>query len=335
MSQPLTNVPILFVVFKRPDTTRQVFESIRQVRPARLYVAADGPRPGRPGEHAACMQVRQIATQVDWPCEVRTLFREANLGSRGAVSTAIDWFFTQEESGLILEDDCVPSSSFFPFCEELLARYRDEPRVMMISGNNFQEGRCVGSASYYFSKYSHTWGWATWRRAWKLFDAQMAGWPAFRTSGKLQAFADGNRYFEPFWRHVFDATQSGHIVAWDYVWLLTCWMHDGLTCIPGRNLVKNIGFGAGATHTSDPSTWLAGIPLETVDFPLRHPDGYQRAVAADARADLRVFRISAIRMMLRKLVARFPRLYRLGYRLRGVRLPSDGATQRPIVSQSK
>ena len=149
--------PALFLVFNRPDTTARVFEALRAARPARLYVAADGPRPNREGEAARCDDVRRIATQVDWPCKVTTLFRDRNLGCRIGVSTAIDWFFEHEEEGIVLEDDCLPSTSFFPYCAELLARYRHDERVMCVSGDNFQLGREVTQYSYYFSRNIHCW----------------------------------------------------------------------------------------------------------------------------------------------------------------------------------
>ena len=153
--------PVLFLVFNRPDTTAQVFEAIRQAKPPRLYVASDGAREDKEGELEKVKQVREIVSQVDWNCEVKTLFRDKNLGCKIAVSSAIDWFFEQEEMGIILEDDCLPHPTFFRFCQELLERYRDDERIGMISGNNFQFGRKCTDYSYYFSMYSHIWGWAS------------------------------------------------------------------------------------------------------------------------------------------------------------------------------
>lgn len=170
---PTLSTPVLFVVFNRPETTSRVFNSIRNARPARLYVAADGPRAMREGEAQRCVEVRRIASAVDWPCEVRTLFRDENIGCRRSVSGAISWFFEHEPEGIILEDDCLPDASFFSYCATLLERYRIEPRVMAITGNNFQPSMEGYSASYYYSIYNHVWGWASWRRAWALYDADM------------------------------------------------------------------------------------------------------------------------------------------------------------------
>lgn len=273
--------PVLFLVFNRPGTTAQVFEAIREARPARLYVAADGPRADRPGEAERCEEARRIATQVDWPCEVKTLFRDHNLGCRVGVSMALDWFFEQEEEGIVLEDDCVPSQSFFPYCAELLERYRHDERVMCVSGDNFQLGREVTQFSYYFSRYMHCWGWATWRRAWKLYDREMALWRAFRDGEGLKAWSAGDERFEKYWLAIFDSTSKGAFDSWAYRFLFTCWAHHGLTCLPQKNLVSNIGFSADATHTSNPAGREANLPKQEISFPLRHPPYITRSVEAD------------------------------------------------------
>jgi hypothetical protein len=175
---------VLFLVFSRPHLTAQVMATIRAAQPKRLYVAADGPRK-RPGEDELCNEARRIATEVDWPCEVRTLFRDTNLGCRVGVSTAMDWFFEHEKEGIILEDDCVPSQSFFPYCAELLDRYRDDARIMCISGDNPRARPVQRRESYVFSRYPLIWGWATWQRAWRLYDATRSSWPEYRSSGRF------------------------------------------------------------------------------------------------------------------------------------------------------
>src|SRR6478736_1770065 len=163
--------PILFIVFNRPDTTRVVFEAIRKVKPKKLYIAADGIRSKVKSDEENCAKVRAIVNDVDWECDVKTLFHEENLNCGKAPSTAISWLFENEEEGIILEDDCLPSTSFFLFCEELLERYRYDSRVMHIGGNNFLNGwQKDNDYSYYFSRSGHIWGWATWRRAWNKFD---------------------------------------------------------------------------------------------------------------------------------------------------------------------
>jgi len=246
----MLDTPILLIVFNRSDTTRQVFKAIRQARPRQLFVAADGPREGVDGDGALCAAARSVATAVDWDCAVQTLFRDENLGCGLGPSTAISWFFENVEAGIILEDDCVPDPSFFRFSEELLERYRDVPRVMSISGDNFLRGRRRGAASYYFSRYPHIWGWASWRRAWQYFDYETIP--------------------EELRRHI-----------WDWQWRLSVEKNRGLAVAPNVNLVSNIGCGAAdATHTTIKDERYADLPTRPMAFPLIHPrrirkmDGY-------------------------------------------------------------
>src|SRR4051812_29566436 len=176
-SAPTTKLhtPVLFVIFNRPETTRQVFEAIRTAKPSRLYIAADGPRKNKPGEDQKCQEAREIVKAVDWDCEVKTLFSKENLNCGRGPATAFTWFFEHEEEGIILEDDCLPTQSFFRFCQELLERYRYDYRVMHIGGNNFLNGwQRDQDYSYYFSLSGHIWGWATWRRAWQMFDYKLS-----------------------------------------------------------------------------------------------------------------------------------------------------------------
>ena len=286
---------VLFLVFNRPDTTAQVMEAIRQARPTRLYVAADGPR-DRAGEQELCDQTRAIATALDWPCEVRTLFREKDLGCGRAVSSAISWFFDQEEEGIILEDDCIPSLSFFRYCEELLERYRHDKRVMCVSGGNYQDGRNVTDYSYYFSRYMHCWGWASWRRAWQLHDPNLALWDKFVATGGLRYWSWGNAAFEEYWnRWVKDACRGVDI--WDCQWMASCWMNNGLTCIPQKNLVQNVGFDERATHTTE-RDHRATLAAEELGFPLLHPPFVTCNVEADIYSDKRVFGIPSANVAL-------------------------------------
>jgi hypothetical protein len=273
------NVPVLFLVFDRPDVTTTVFESIRKSQPARLYVAADGPRLNMPGEAQKCRHVREIATSVDWDCNVFTLFRDKNLGCRIAVSTAIDWFFEHEEDGIILEDDCLPHPTFFRFCEELLEKYRDDERIALIAGTNYQFGRKRTSYSYYFSRYNHIWGWASWRRTWRNYDVDMKLWPEVRNGEWLRDLLgeDVARY----WTENFEMAYNGKIDTWDYQWTFACWIHNGLSILPNVNLVSNIGFNPEATHTKDSESKVANLPMEEMGFPLIHPNFMIR----DARAD--------------------------------------------------
>lgn len=283
--------PILFLVFNRPNTTAHVFEAIRNARPALLYVAADGPRASRATEPDLCDAVRRIATAVDWPCEVHTLFRTENLGCKQAVSSGITWFFEHEPEGIILEDDCVPDPSFFPYCDELLERYRDDPRVTCVSGDNFVSSKWKPAASYYFSKFVHIWGWASWRRACNLYDVEIRDWHTHDKAALLERWMPGERGAQAFWRGCFDGVANGQIDTWDYQWVYTCWKHGGLSALPAVNLISNIGFGPGATHTVSPESKLAGLPAEHLPVPLRHPAEIWPSSSADAWTSLHVLGI--------------------------------------------
>lgn len=273
--------PVLFLVFNRLDTTKQVFEVIRKAKPPRLYVASDGARSDREGESEKIQSVRDyIIKQIDWDCEVKTLFRDQNLGCRVAVSTAIDWFFDNEEQGIILEDDCLPDPSFFRFCEELLNYYRNDKRIMTISGDNFQFGRKRTEYSYYFSRYPHCWGWASWRRTWQYYDSDMKLWQEIRHSKFLEyVFEDPS---EAKYRNtIFQNTYEGKINSWAYQLAFACAIQNGLTILPNRNLVSNIGFGAEATHTSNSKNPLKNLLVKEISFPLKHPPFVIRHLDAD------------------------------------------------------
>lgn len=271
--------PVLFIVFNRPDTTAKVFESIRRAKPTNLYIASDGPRPGRNGESEKVEEARRVATAVDWPANVKTLFQNHNLGCKSAVSGAISWLFEQENTGVILEDDCLPHPDFFRFCEELLSRYGEDDRVSVITGNNFQNGRTRGTASYYFSKYNHCWGWATWRRAWKLYQGDLSFWPTWKNSSDWR-----HKLPDPierwYWSRIFDKVRAGKIDTWDYPWTASVWFRGGLTATPNVNLVSNIGFGPDATHTFALNSPLAAIKTNPIGK-LSHPNEVIHDNAAD------------------------------------------------------
>jgi hypothetical protein len=273
---------VLFLVFNRPETTAQVFEAIRKAKPSRLYVAADGPRACREGEAEKVEKVRKIATAVDWPCDVKTLFRQENLGCKYAVSGGITWFFEHEEQGIILEDDCLPHPDFFPFCETLLVRYATDDRVWVITGDNFQNVR-RGEASYYFSRYNHVWGWASWSRAWRKADMDIRFWPEWKKSPAWREFWPDS-VARRYWKKIFDRMYQAEIDTWDYPWTASVWYHGGLTATPNANLVSNIGFGPDSTHTAYADNPLAQMATRPVGE-LRHPT----AIMPDAAADRYVF----------------------------------------------
>ncbi len=272
------DTPVLFLIFNREDTTRRVFEAIRQARPTRLYVAADGPRPERVGEAEKVQKTRAVIDSVDWPCEVKTLFREQNLGCQTAVSQAITWFFEHEERGIILEDDCLPDPSFFPYCAELLERYKDDERIGHISGNCFLPSLIPVGPSYDFSAISHIWGWATWRRVWKNYDVTFPYWTKHRHDKRLSSRLFLNLreriYFSTFLSDVLAKKHGLNAWSTPYVFLLR--LQNQLSVYPAVNLVTNIGLDTpDATHTKGKSHKLF-YPSFAIEFPLKHPDNVLR-----------------------------------------------------------
>jgi hypothetical protein len=272
------DVPVLFIVYRRPEVTARVFDAIASARPRRLFIAADGP--AHPGEVAPCEAARKAATAVTWPCEVMTDFAAENLGCRRRVSSALDWFFDACEAGIVLEDDCLVAPDFFRFCASLLERYRNDSRIVHISGETYRRTR--GSrCSYYFSKYALIWGWATWRRAWRSFDLDMRNWPTFRDQPEADALFD-TRDERDYWRGTFQQMYDHRLATWDYAWQYAC-MTQGLSIHPAINLVTNIGSGGDATHTQSHPTLHR--PAGALDTELRHPDW----VVRDREADLDTF----------------------------------------------
>lgn len=301
MSNWKLKTPVAFLIFNRPDTTQRVFAEIAKAKPPKLLVVADGPRENKPGEAQRCAETRAIIDQVDWDCEVLTNFSDKNLGCKKRVSSGIDWVFEQVEEAIILEDDCLPHPTFFRFCQELLEYYRDDERISMISGDNFQFGRKRGDASYYYSRFIHIWGWASWRRAWKHYDSEIRIWPEIKETNTFK------RYFHKksdrkYWSRVFDAVYQGRIDTWDYQWVLSSWVQGMVSVMPNVNLVSNIGFGNNATHTHGASIY-ADLPSEEIKFPLTHPNVVLANFDADAFTTKGMFTYSLLLRILHKLRA--------------------------------
>jgi hypothetical protein len=275
--------PLLFLVFNRPDTTEQVLKAIRLYRPERLYVACDGPRVDRPGEEDLVGTVQRIISEgVDWPCSLFSLYRDTNLGCKKAVSSALDWFFENEEAGIVLEDDCLPHPDFWRYCNELLVRYAYDERVFMISGNNFQDGKKVNDDSYYVSALTHIWGWASWRRSWQKVDLELGGYDDWVQQGGLQRLFGRGRWTGD-WKRTFERYRQGRYNTWDYPFLFAAWKHGQYALLPSVNLVSNIGFGhQGATHTGEDIYFQIGnIPTYSIKFPLKHPSDWSLNKSAD------------------------------------------------------
>jgi hypothetical protein len=296
-------VPVLFLVFNRPAATQRVFDRIARARPTQLLIVADGPRPGRRGEEELCGEVRKIVSAVDWPCEVHTNFAPANLGCFRRVATGLDWAFTIVEQAVILEDDCLPDMSFFPFCQEMLERYRGDSRIAFISGTNLVAAHLNTRHDYYFSRQGRIWGWATWASRWQDYDGYLRGWPELRRSDALTDIFDQPKDIA-FWTGVFDAMFEGRGPdTWDYQWTYTNFFNHRMAIVPRVNLIMNIGFGAGATHSlSEDPRFMP--KLKALTFPLKHP----AAIIPSRSADRHCQRLYFAAPLWRRIVVRLGRL---------------------------
>lgn len=242
MLQAKYNVPVLFLIYNRPDLTEKVWSEISTLKPEKLFIAADGPK--NPAGKNICEETRNITENITWKCEVKRRYRETNLGCRNAVSDAITWFFDEVEEGVILEDDCLPNLSFFFYCKEMLEYFRYDETVGHINGSNhMKKSNKPVNASFYFSKYAHVWGWATWKRVWINYDPYIN--EDHFTKLEFNSFTE-----KVYWWDKFSKTSSFQINTWDYQYLFMLWQKKLKTLMPRQNLIKNIGIDSRATHNN-------------------------------------------------------------------------------------
>lgn len=314
------NTPVVLLTFNRPDLTRRVLEDLRTVRPPALFVSSDGPRPGRPEDPGLVGRVRALVDElIDWPCEVVRDFMPQNEGCGRRVASALTRAFSIYEEAIVLEDDCAPHPSFFPFCEALLERYRHDTRVMHIGGTNFWADRHRPRTSYVFSRYAHVWGWATWRRAWSRFDSRLSTWPDVRRRGLLSSvFYDDAQ--ASYWSDVFDVMHDPKTAldTWDYQWFYACLL-EGLSVQPAVNLVSNRGFRPDATHTTESTDHLSNRPTADIGSPMifEHPLHVLPDQAGDRAAFEHVFRKRRASLRRRTLRRATTLLHRVLDHLRG------------------
>ncbi|MDZ4786025.1 MAG: glycosyltransferase family 2 protein [bacterium] len=252
-----------------------------------LFIIADGHRQDRPNEIDKCRDTRAIVEDIDWDCDVVKIYSDINLGCQQRISSGLNYVFDHVESAIILEDDCLPDPTFFLFCSELLNYYLNDERIMVISGNNFQFGKQRTTDSYYFSLFTHCWGWATWRRAWEYYDGEMSLWKTVKDNHWLKDILH-SQYAVKYWEDIFQDISENLINSWAYRWLFACWLQNGLTVLPNVNLVSNIGFNCDATHTKNIKR-LANIPAHSITFPLDHPQFIIRDTQADEFTQRSVF----------------------------------------------
>jgi hypothetical protein len=280
--------PVAFVLFRRPDRTRRVFEEIRRARPKRLFLIADGPR--GPEEAVECEAARAVVEDVDWPCEVIRDFAAENVGLKHRIPSGLDRVFGRVDRAIVLEDDCLPDETFFRFCDELLRRYADDERIMHVAGSQLLRDPPAWRASYHLSRYVHIWGWATWRRAWRHFDVELREWHGL-DRGEREARLSSMFAEQPerrYWRYVWD--RSPEIETWSAQWSYALLAREGLAATANRNLVSNIGFGTDATNAVEDPLGIGARPLQGMRFPLVHPDSVERDATADAAASISFFR---------------------------------------------
>ncbi|MEM6838164.1 MAG: glycosyltransferase family 2 protein [Cyanobacteria bacterium P01_C01_bin.120] len=268
-------------------------------------MVADGPCNSQ--ENLSCKQSREVTNQIDWDCEVYRNYADSNLGCRERVSSGISWAFEHVNEAIILEDDCLPDVSFFRYCENLLNYYRHDKRVMVISGNNFQDGCWRGDGSYYFSYYPHCWGWATWKRAWEKYDNSLSKWHKFKQTNLLSSLFSNHQEVQ-YWTSIFDQIKSQNTPdTWDYCWAYSCWINSGLTILPNVNLVKNIGFGDLSTNTRDAQNPFADLDVKTITNEINHPSFVVRDQIADSYTFEQMFKRNSFRHLLLKKIARLTR----------------------------
>ncbi|MGB3297848.1 MAG: glycosyltransferase family 2 protein, partial [Phormidesmis sp.] len=251
--------PIVFIIFNRPDTTRRVLDRLRALKPAKLFVIADGPRRDRPLEAEKCAKTRAVIDSIDWDCEVLKNYSDTNLGCKNRVVSGLNWVFEQVNEAIIIEDDCLPHLDFFTFCDELLAHYRNDERIMSIGGTNRFGKWKDDKQSYHFSYHGSIWGWATWKRAWQHYDPALRLWQDSEIKQRTRdVLADPMQY--RFREKVFDMAYAEQTHGWSYAWRFAMLIQSGLSILPSVNLVSNIGFGEAATSTTSNHRGTANLP---------------------------------------------------------------------------
>jgi len=287
-----TTSPILLILFNRWDTALQVLEAIGQAKPGTLYISADGPRTSRLGEDLKCLETKiKVLVAIDWECEVKTFFREENVGPKEAISSAISWMFEHEEQGIVLEHDCLPSNDFFKFCDQLLYKYKFDSRIWLISGSNFQSRETKwGDGSYYYSNLTNGWGWATWKRSWELYDKDLKKYNTDEVRTQLEKVFN-DKLIVDRWEEIFNQTKGNQIDTWDYQATFTHLFNHSLNIVSNYNLVSNIGFGEFAENTLDANSVFANVPYERLPD-LVHPTYMLPEIGADRRTLYEEFHIA-------------------------------------------
>lgn len=293
--------PVALIIYHRSQTTRKIIKSLREVKASEIFVIADGPKNVKDAER--CAETRALIKLIDWKCNVHKLYSSTNMGLRKRIVTGLNWVFSKVDRAIILEDDLVIDKSFYRFCEEMLEKYKNNMKIISIAGNNFLDDTRGIQESYYFSRHVYSWGWATWRRAWHLYDDKMSNWPSIKKSGLLKETLKGNSIYL-YWKGIFDLTKRHAINSWAYAWMYTAYVNHMLTIIPVCNLVSNVGVGKDATNTLLKARTLA-LTTKSMKFPLKHPEAVKRNDILDAKAEriLYVTPRNAVGLIIRLLLS--------------------------------
>jgi hypothetical protein len=295
------STPILFLTFQRPDTTEKVFETIRKIRPDKLYIAQNYHANNNLEDLKKWMEVRKIIESVDWNCDVKRLYRNQHLNVKISISSAISWFFENEEKGIILEDDCLPHLSFYTFCEEMLNRYEKDTRIMMIGGTNYLLDKYKLKDSYCFSRYFAIWGWATWRRSWKLYDIKMNNWEKLKNENQLKSYYS-EKYILNHIKSILNAAYNGDVSTWDTQWFYSCLFNNALSIVPKVNLISNIGL-VGTNTSNDLSNNLKPTyELDTDNLVV------PELIYADYKYDIKLFQEILKKPLYKRLLSKFKRI---------------------------
>lgn len=279
--------PVVIFIYKRSDNLKKIISVLRKIHPTSLYIVSDGSKYIE--EKVKVDQtIRIIESLINWECEINKNYSNINLGLKERFRSGIDWVFEHTDSAIFIEDDCIPDPTFFQFCDELLEKYKDDERIFSISGNNFLFGKARSKESYYFSRYPHVWGWATWKRVWDKYDSNISDWPELRQVGLLNKVFPNNFFIRKFWTYIFDRLYAGKINTWDYQLTYLSFKNNGLNIIPSVNLVTNVGYGKDSTNIKSKNQTI-GVPTHSMEFPLIHPKNIIASMSNDHHIDNLVY----------------------------------------------
>jgi hypothetical protein len=294
--------PILYIAFNRPEITKISFDVLRKVQPKTLYISCDGPRLQIDGEDTKCNIVKKIVTNIDWDCDVKYKFNDINLGCKNSVKNAIDWLFDNEEFGIILEDDVLPTNEFFLFCEVMLKHFVDDKRIGIISGCNLLSKDELNIYSYLYSKYPNIWGWATWKRVWLQYDVNMNGYIDFLNNNLLDTILPNFKLFKPYWKIQLDSVFYNRVDTWDFQFYFMMWKNNYLTILPTNNQIINLGYNKEATHTNgNIPSFILNLKSSIITFPISHNLNVKQNLILDTEISKIVYQINFFTILKWKL----------------------------------